>query len=65
MEKFGKIPDFDVPEICGQVEHTSVYVEEPLQPLKVPLLTDTNTGDASAQLKSDTPPGVGSVHPPT
>ena len=64
MEKFGKIPDFDVPDICGQVEHTSVYVEEPLQPLKVPLLTDTNTADASPQLKSDTPPGVGVVHPP-
>ena len=56
MEKFGKIAHFDVPDICGQVEHTSVYVEEPLQPLKVPLLTDTN---ASA----DAPPGVGGVHP--
>ena len=64
-DKFGKIARFDVPDICGQVEHTSVYVEEPLQPLKVPLLTDTNLlGNASAQLKSDTPPGVGSVHPP-
>jgi len=35
MEKFGKVPHFDVPDICGQVEHTSIYHEEPL---KVPLL---------------------------
>ena len=60
MEKFGKIPDFDVPDICGQVEHTSVYVEDPLQPLKVPLLTDTN---ASADANANAPPGVGGVHP--
>jgi len=60
MEKFGKIPDFDVPDICGQVEHTSVYVEEPVHPLKVPLLTDTN---ASADADADAPPGVGVVHP--
>ena len=55
-EKFGKIAHFDVPDICGQVEHTTVYVEEPLQPLKVPLLTDTNAD-------ADAPPGVGGVHP--
>lgn len=60
MEKFGKIPDFDVPDICGQVEHTSVYVEDPLQPLKVPLLTNTN---ASADANANAPPGVGGVHP--
>ena len=41
-DKFSKIPSFDVPDICGQVEHTSVYTEDPLQPLKVPLLTDNN-----------------------
>ena len=35
MEKFGKVPHFDVPDICGQVEHTSVYIGEPL---KAPLL---------------------------
>jgi hypothetical protein len=35
MEKFGKIPKFDVPDICGQVEHTSIYVGESN---KVPLL---------------------------
>ena len=58
-EKFGTIPNFDVPDICGQLEHTSVYVEEQLQPLKVPLLTNTN---ASAQPKSDAPPGVGNIY---
>jgi len=24
-EKFGKIPNFDIPDICGQLEHTVVY----------------------------------------
>jgi hypothetical protein len=33
--KFSKIPDFNVPDICGQLEHTVVYVE----PLHAPLLT--------------------------
>jgi hypothetical protein len=65
MEKFGKIAHFDVPDICGQVEHTSVYVEEQQQqqqrPLKVPLLTDTN---AITKPQSNAPPGIGSVHPP-
>jgi hypothetical protein len=61
-DKFGKIAHFDVPDICGQVEHTTVYVEEPLQrlTLKVPLLTDTNAG---ADAHADAPPGVGGVHP--
>lgn len=34
-DKFEKVPGFDVPDICGQVEHTSIYHEEPL---KTPLL---------------------------
>uniref|UniRef100_A0A6C0AJ03 SMODS and SLOG-associating 2TM effector domain-containing protein n=1 Tax=viral metagenome TaxID=1070528 RepID=A0A6C0AJ03_9ZZZZ len=59
-KKFSSIPAFDVPDICGGIEHTSVYVEEPLQPLKVPLLTDTN---AITQPKSDAPPGIGGVYP--
>jgi len=25
-EKFRTIPDFDIPDICGQVEHTQVYM---------------------------------------
>jgi hypothetical protein len=28
-ESFKNIPNFDIPDICGQVEHTEVYVEEP------------------------------------
>jgi hypothetical protein len=42
-EKFGKIKDFDIPDICGQVEHTAIYVPEPLSlplaPLQIPLLS--------------------------
>jgi len=26
-EKFSKIPDFDIPDICGQIEHTQGYKE--------------------------------------
>lgn len=26
-EKFGKIQDFDLPDICGKVEHTQIYVK--------------------------------------
>lgn len=53
MEKFGKIPNFDVPDICGQVEHTSVYVEQTTSALQVPLLSNTNNNAVS-----DAPPGV-------
>jgi hypothetical protein len=28
-EKFSKIPDFDLPDICGQVEHTRIYTGYP------------------------------------
>jgi hypothetical protein len=58
MEKFGKIPEFDVPDICGQVEHTSVYVEPP-SPLQVPLLSNTNNNNAVPD--TNHPPGV--LHP--
>ena len=27
FEKFSKIPEFDIPDICGQMEHTQVYRE--------------------------------------
>lgn len=39
FNKFNKIPDFEVPEICGNMSHTSIYktVTEPL------LATPTNT----------------------
>jgi len=44
-DKFGKIKDFDVPDICGQVEHTTIYVELPTihrndDSLTTPLLED-------------------------
>lgn len=62
MEKFSKIPGFDVPDICGQVEHTLVYVEPP-PPLQVPLLS-SNTITIKNAIEPDThvPPGV--VHSP-
>uniref|UniRef100_A0A6C0B4X8 SMODS and SLOG-associating 2TM effector domain-containing protein n=1 Tax=viral metagenome TaxID=1070528 RepID=A0A6C0B4X8_9ZZZZ len=58
MDKFGKIPDFDVPDICGQVEHTTVYVES-TSTLQVPLLSNTNNNNAVPD--TNLPPGV--VHP--
>ena len=57
MDKFSKIPEFDVPDICGQVEHTSVYVES-TSTLQVPLLSNTITKDAT-----DTNLPTGVVHP--
>ncbi len=35
-KKFGGIPNFDVPDICGGIEHTAVYTED----LKVPLVLE-------------------------
>ncbi len=26
--KFNSIPDFDIPDICGQIEHTKIYINE-------------------------------------
>jgi hypothetical protein len=56
MDKFGKIPGFDVPDICGQLEHTLVYIEPALQ---VPLLS-SNTITIKNAVEPDThsPPGV-------
>jgi hypothetical protein len=28
-EQFKSIPNFDIPDVCGQIEHTEVYVDEP------------------------------------
>ena len=40
FDKFSKIPDFDVPDICGEMEHTQVYIRDtPRQQLKEPLIT--------------------------
>ena len=44
-QKFSNIEGFDLPDICGQVEHTSYYIE--LEPLKTPLLPDTNGSTGS------------------
>jgi hypothetical protein len=33
FEKFKVIPNFNIPDICGQIEHTAVYVEPKLEPL--------------------------------
>ena len=30
FEKFKSIPNFNIPDICGQIEHTAVYLEQPL-----------------------------------
>jgi hypothetical protein len=30
-KKFSQIPDFDLPDICGQIEHTKVYFMNPVQ----------------------------------
>ena len=30
-KKFGDIKDFDIPDICGQMEHTRVYVNHELE----------------------------------
>ena len=35
FEKFNTIPKFNIPDICGQIEHTAVYVEPKLEPLLV------------------------------
>ena len=32
-ERFNKIKDFDVPDICGQIEHTTVCIEDEKLPL--------------------------------
>ena len=57
-DKFGKIPDFDVPDICGQVEHTTVYIPD-TSTLQVPLLSNTNNNNAVPD--TNHPPGV--LHP--
>ena len=36
--KFKDIPGFDIPDICGQVEHTRIYVPIPLRDHTVPLI---------------------------
>lgn len=38
FEKFSKIKDFDLPDICGQMEHTKVYVKDVVSLIEEPLL---------------------------
>ena len=38
-DKFKNIPNFDIPDICGQVEHTSVYIHNKNEDLSIPLLS--------------------------
>ena len=37
-DKFKTIPDFDIPDICGQLEHTKIYVEVVGESLSEPFL---------------------------
>lgn len=37
-KKFAKVPDFDIPDICGHVEHTKVYIKPLIESTKQPLL---------------------------
>lgn len=43
IEKFKSIPNFDIPDICGQVEHTAIYIPpsptDPTPPIELPLLS--------------------------
>jgi hypothetical protein len=38
FEKFSKIPDFSIPDICGEMEHTQIYMagDSIMQPLLLP-----------------------------
>jgi len=38
-KKFSSIPDFEVPDICGSMEHTKVYVREVDDTISSPLLS--------------------------
>ena len=43
LEKFRAIKNFDIPDICGQVEHTETYAAA-VAPLSSPLLVSGRTG---------------------
>jgi len=40
LEKFKTIPNFDIPDICGQLEHTKVYINETHPEILQPLITN-------------------------
>ena len=33
LKKFSTIKNFDIPDICGQLEHTKIYINDNVQPL--------------------------------
>jgi hypothetical protein len=35
-DKFKNIPEFDIPDICGQVEHTKVYMNPIVETINIP-----------------------------
>lgn len=39
LAEFSKIPNFDIPDVCGQVEHTSVYLT--IEDEKKPVIQNT------------------------
>jgi hypothetical protein len=42
--RFKSIPEFEIPEICGQMEHTRVFIKDPsIIEASVPLLEDHTT----------------------
>jgi len=43
-DKFSKIANFDVPDICGQMEHTRVYISDAATPLLPAETADLNRG---------------------
>lgn len=40
LEKFKNIKDFDVPDVCGHVEHTKVYIDTNKTSLTTPLISN-------------------------
>ena len=43
--RFKSIPEFEIPEICGQMEHTRVFIKDPsVIEASVPLLEDHSSG---------------------
>jgi len=38
-EKFKNVPNFDIPDVCGQVEHTNIYTYPKIDDIAVPLIS--------------------------
>jgi hypothetical protein len=39
FEKFKNVPNFNIPDVCGQVEHTTVYIYPKNEDISIPLLS--------------------------